>query len=231
MKLPLEVVYRGMARSEAIDADIRKHAERLEKFDDRVMSCRVMVEQLHRHHHQGNLYHVRVDLKVPGGELVVSRSPDSHHAHEDVYVVIRDAFDATRRRLENHVRRRRGDVKLHKAQPHGRIVEIHPDQAFGRIEASDGRLVYARVQTLLQHYDLDLMSSDKVIHLPPPVDPRGKSVYQSLLARRTIRELSAADLTLQETSNILWAAKGVNRATTQFGLPGLTAASASNGTT
>jgi nitroreductase len=72
------------------------------------------------------------------------------------------------------------------------------------------------------------MSSDKVLRLPPPVDPGGKSVYQSLLARRTIRELSAADLTLQEISNILWAAKGVNRASSQFGLPGLTAASASN---
>ena len=66
------------------------------------------------------------------------------------------------------------------------------------------------------------------IRLLPPVDPGGKSVYQALLARRTTREFSTTALTLQEISNILWAAKGVNRASTALGLPGLTAASASN---
>jgi ribosome-associated translation inhibitor RaiA len=120
MKLPLEIVFRGMTRSEAIEASIQGHVGRLEKFHDRVMSCRVMVEQSHRHHHHGNLYHVRVDLKMPGRELVVSREPGAHHEHEDINVTIRDAFDAARRRLEDHARRSRGDVKSH--APRGQIA-------------------------------------------------------------------------------------------------------------
>ena len=104
------------------------------------MSCRVAVELHHRHHHQGNLFHVRVDLKVPDSEIVANREPSEHHAHEDVYVAIRDAFDAVRRQLEDYVRRRRGVVKEHEAPPHGRVAELYPDH--GKIETGDSRLVY-----------------------------------------------------------------------------------------
>ncbi len=142
MKLPLQVVFRDMGASDAIEAAVRKRAEKLERFYDYIMSCRVVVEMHHRHHHQGNLYHVRVDLKVPGEEIVASREPDEHHAHEDVYVAIRDAFDAVLRRLEDHVRRRRGVVKAHETPPHGRVAELNPTEGFGRIETPDGRLVY-----------------------------------------------------------------------------------------
>jgi ribosome-associated translation inhibitor RaiA len=83
------------------------------------MSCRVVIELHHRHHHQGNLYHVRVDLKVPDAEIVASREPAEHHAHEDVYVAIRDAFNAVRRRLEDYIRRRRGVVKAHEPRRTG----------------------------------------------------------------------------------------------------------------
>ncbi len=142
MKLPLQIVLRNMAPSEAVEANVREHVDRLEKYYDKIMSCRVMVEEHHRHHHRGNLFHVRVDVKVPGRELVVSREPGEHHAHEDVYVAIRDAFDSARRQLEDYVRLRRGNVKLHEAQPHGRVAELHPNEGYGKIETADGRLVY-----------------------------------------------------------------------------------------
>ncbi len=140
MQLPLQVVFRNMDPSAAIEARIRERAASLEHYHDRIMSCRVAVELHHRHHHQGNLFHVRVDLKVPEGEIVASRAPAEHHAHEDVYVAIRDAFDAARRQLEDHARRRRGVVKEHAVSPHGRIAELLPDS--GKIETSDGRMVY-----------------------------------------------------------------------------------------
>jgi ribosomal subunit interface protein len=138
-----------MSPSQAVEANVREHVEKLDKFHRGIMSCRVIVEQLHHHHHQGNLYHVRVDLKVPGRELVVNRAPGAHHAHEDVYVAIRDAVDAMRRQLENHARRQRGAVKAHETQPHGRIAEIYPEQGYGRIETSDGRLVYFHEDSLV----------------------------------------------------------------------------------
>src|SRR4030067_975473 len=100
MKLPMQVVFRNMAPSAAIETAIRERADKLDEFYEHIMSCRVAVEMHHRHHHQGNLYHVRVDLKVPDGELVASRDPAEHHAHEDVYVAIRAALNSARRQLE-----------------------------------------------------------------------------------------------------------------------------------
>ncbi len=62
---------------------------------------------------RGGFHQLRIHLTVPGGEIIVNRDPSEHHAHEDVYVAIRDAFDAARRQLEDHVRRMRGDTKAH----------------------------------------------------------------------------------------------------------------------
>jgi len=94
MQLPLQITFRHMDSSDAVAARIRERSEELERFFDRIVSCRVVVECRHPRRHQGNLFRVRVDLKVPGGEIVVGRDPRAHHAHEDVYVAIRDAFDA-----------------------------------------------------------------------------------------------------------------------------------------
>jgi len=110
---PVEIVFQNFASSPAVEARIRERAEKLDRFYDQIMGCRVAVEASHRRHHKGNLYHVRIDLTVPGEELVVSRVPDDKQAHEDIYVAIRDAFDAMRRQLEDYARRRRGQVKRH----------------------------------------------------------------------------------------------------------------------
>jgi ribosome-associated translation inhibitor RaiA len=113
MELPLQVSFRNMCHSSAIEADIRDKVAKLEGLYDRITSARVVVETPHRRHRQGRRFHVRVDLRVPGREIVVSRDPAEHHASEDVYVAVRDAFDAAKRRLEEHVRASRGDVKTH----------------------------------------------------------------------------------------------------------------------
>jgi ribosome-associated translation inhibitor RaiA len=66
----------------------------------------VVVEAPHRQHKKGTLYHIRVDLTLPGEEIVVDRDPDDH-AHEDVYIAIRDAFEAVRRQLKKSLRQTR----------------------------------------------------------------------------------------------------------------------------
>ncbi len=81
MQLPPQITFRNMKRSLAIEANVREHLGNLEKFIDRIMSCSVAVEALHKHHRQGNHYHVRIDLRVPGGELVTSRQADEQHAY------------------------------------------------------------------------------------------------------------------------------------------------------
>ena len=147
MQLPLQVTFRNMEASEAVEQAVQEKAAKLERFYDRIMGCRVMVEAVTRRHHQGNLYRVRIDLTVPGRELVVSREPGLDHAHEDVYVAIRDAFDAIRRQLEDHARRRRHQVKRHEPPPHGRVSQLFPDHGF--IETPDGREIYFHRNSVL----------------------------------------------------------------------------------
>ena len=162
MKLPLEIVFRNLEPSPAIEAKVRERADKLDTFYGDIMSCRVVVEASHKHHHKGNLYHVRVDVTVPGAELIANRVPHRNHAHEDVYVAMRDAFDAVRRQLEDYARRRRGRIKTHAAPPHGRIVELSPEQDFGRIETPDGRLVYFHRNSVLDADFRQLQVGDAV---------------------------------------------------------------------
>lgn len=142
MQLPLQITFRHIERSDALEMKIRERVEELEQFCGEIMSCHVVIEMAHQHHHQGNLFQIRIDLRVPGKELVVSRHPDKHHAHEDPYVVVRDAFDAMKRQLEEAMRVRRREVKTHDVPPHGHISVLFPYEDYGRIASADGRDIY-----------------------------------------------------------------------------------------
>ncbi|HVM79347.1 MAG TPA: HPF/RaiA family ribosome-associated protein [Stellaceae bacterium] len=113
MQLPLQITFRNLDASEAVEAKIRARAEELDHYFDRITGCRVAVEAVNRRNLKGKLYKIRVDLTVPGAEIVVNHVPSEGHSHEDIYVAVRDAFDAARRRLEDYVRRRRGETKTH----------------------------------------------------------------------------------------------------------------------
>ena len=120
MQLPVQIVFRNLDRSGAIETIIRDRAAELDRFADDITSCRVVVELAGKHHERGNLYQVHIDLRVPGAEIAITRAPGEHAEYSDVHVALRDAFAAARRRLEDYVRRRRGAVKAHNAPPYGR---------------------------------------------------------------------------------------------------------------
>jgi ribosomal subunit interface protein len=149
MQLPVQITFRQMAPSEALEAKIREKAAGLEQFFDRIMSCDVIVEQSNRNHNQGNLFHVRIDLRVPGKELVVSRDPVKNHAHEDPYVAVRDAFDAMKRQLKSYASQQRREVKTHDIPPHGRITALFPMEDYGRILTPTGRDIYFHRNSVL----------------------------------------------------------------------------------
>ena len=113
MQQDLRIVFHNMDASEALERRIRSRAAELEHLCDRITACDVVVEMHHRHPRQGKLFHVRVDLALPGRILVVRREPAENHGHEDAHIAVRDAFDAARRQLEDYVRVTRGDVKVH----------------------------------------------------------------------------------------------------------------------
>ena len=150
MKLPLQITFRGLDSSDALEADIREKADRLDRYSPDIMSCRVVVEADHKHHQDGNLYHVRVDLTVPGREIVTGRERTLRHSHTDAYVAIRDAFDEMRRQLEDYERLRRQQVKDHEVPGHGRITLLNREEGFGFIEAADGRDVYFHRNSVLR---------------------------------------------------------------------------------
>ena len=123
--------------SASLESLIRNHIEKLNRFYDRIMSCRVVVELAQKHKHQGKLYNVRIDITVPGKELVVTRKID-----QDIYIAIRDAFKAIQRQLEEHSRKRHGRVKAHNDVMHGRVARMLPQEGYGFIEGVDGNEYY-----------------------------------------------------------------------------------------
>jgi cold shock CspA family protein len=113
------------------------------------MGCRVAVEASHHQSVRATLYHVRVDVTVPGGE-VVAGSEAMPHGSTDLATAVRDAFDAAGRRLQDHGKRRRGEVKLHEApQPHGKVARFFPQQGYGFLTTEDGREVYFHEHAVL----------------------------------------------------------------------------------
>ncbi len=117
MQLPVQITFRNMKPSAAVEDAVRERVAGLEKWFDRIVSCRVMIESPHRHHQKGRHFRVRIDLGVPGRELVVGREPAARAAHADFQVALRDAFKAARRALQDHARRMRGQVKTRLVPP------------------------------------------------------------------------------------------------------------------
>lgn len=142
MQLPLQITFRHMEPSPALEARIRQRAEELDQFFDRIIACRVVVECANRRHQQGNLFEVHIDLTLPGREIVVGRDSGANHAHEDAHVAVRDAFDSARRLLEDHARRSRGDAKSHAVPDHGRVARLLPDRDCGFITTATGDEIY-----------------------------------------------------------------------------------------
>jgi ribosomal subunit interface protein len=144
MKTPLQITFRDIEHSDAIEAHIREKAEKLETFFEPIMSCRVVVEMPHQHKQQGKIFNVRIDIGVPGSEIVVNRD-----RHEDVYVALRDAFDAAKRKLDDYSRRLRGDTKTHPQEHTGQVVRLVPEEGYGFIRCADGNELYFNSDNLV----------------------------------------------------------------------------------
>jgi ribosomal subunit interface protein len=127
MHVPLDIQFRNMSASEAVEAAVRRRVAKLEHLAGQLISCRVTIEAPHRHHRQGNLFSVSVDLHQSGRETLANRTPQSSREHEDVYVALRDAFNAAKRQVVKHLRTQRGDVKRHSLFPRPRLVPANSE--------------------------------------------------------------------------------------------------------
>ena len=112
---PIDITFRSMAPSPAVEETVQRWVARLEHAFDRIEHCSVVIEVPHRSQRRGKLFRIAIQLGLPGTTIAVSRDPGIDHAHEDIYVAIADAFRAARRKLHEHARILRGEVKLHAA--------------------------------------------------------------------------------------------------------------------
>lgn len=180
MDVPLEIAFVNMDPSEFIEARVREKVDKLEKRFPRLVSCRVAVELPHRRHQKGNLYHVRIDMSVPGKELVVSRAPGDDMRHRDVYVAIEDAFQIADRQLSEFADQIRGDVKEHVGPLQGKIIRLFPTQDYGFIATTDGREIYFHRNSVVDG-DFDDLERDQAVELvvangESPIGPQASTV-------------------------------------------------------
>jgi cold shock CspA family protein len=167
MQSPLRITFRNLTPSATIEEWVRTEADKLDSFYNRVMGCRVAIEVPHRHHRKGSPYHIRIDLTVPGEQIVVKREPSlSDRArqlgeseikkrlevktpHKNLHAAINDAFRAAGRRLQDYARRQRGDVKSHPSLQAARVGKILQDQGYGFLTSDDGRGIYFHKNSVL----------------------------------------------------------------------------------
>jgi cold shock CspA family protein/ribosome-associated translation inhibitor RaiA len=168
MSLNLQILFRNMDASPSAEAQVRRRAAELEEFSDRISTCRVILETAHRHHRRGKLYQVSIDIAVPGKHVVANRNPGDDHAHEDIHVAIRDAFDAARRQLQDHMRRLEGITKLHEAPTIGHIARLLPDRDYGFLVTSDGAEIYVHRNSVVGGGFDKLKPGDRVRYVVAP---------------------------------------------------------------
>lgn len=142
MQVEPQISFHGMEPSPAVETKVRERLEHLERFHDRIVSCHVKVEAPHRHNHNGKVYRVSIDMQIPGAELAVTNAHELNHAHEDIYVALRDSFNAAERRLEDAKRADQHHTKTHPPIGHGAIARLMSHDGYGFIETADGREFY-----------------------------------------------------------------------------------------
>jgi cold shock CspA family protein/ribosome-associated translation inhibitor RaiA len=151
MKIPLEITFRQVHKSDDLERLIRKKAALLEKICDAIISCRVAVESPHAHQQSGSPFRVRINLRVPSGhDLVVRRESTEGYLHDRLPAVITEAFDAVARRLKKLVEKQQGQVKTHPQQEKiAFVVRLFPEQDYGFVRTQEGRELYFHRNSVL----------------------------------------------------------------------------------
>ena len=181
MQPPVQITFHGIEHSDFIEAYVRERAEKLDTFHARITGCRVAVEAPHQHQHSGRHFRVRIDVMVPGGEVVVSHAPDESAANQDVYAAIDEAFDRLGRRLEDYVRRQRGDVKVREeSYRDGRVTKLWSYEGYGFIETSEGLEVYFHRNSVLRHA-FDRVKVGSIVRFVEEVGEKGPQASTVIL--------------------------------------------------
>ncbi|PSN17539.1 DNA-binding protein [filamentous cyanobacterium CCP5] len=156
MQVPLDIMYRDVEKTDALETLIRSKVDKLEEVCDHIIGCHVAVGKAHENPDHGSPYLVRVDVTVPPGhEITTTKNPAESVQYVPLETVIRDAFEATRRQLVELVDRQQDQVKSHPEQSvAGIVIKLMPQNNYGFLKTVDGREVYFHRNSVLQNdYD------------------------------------------------------------------------------
>ncbi len=142
------VSFDGVAVDDLVRTAALTHIDHLERLCPEILGCHVVLTQPHRHRRRDRLWSARIDLVLPGVDIIVNRTHPRDHSHEDPLVTLSDAFASARRRLEVHRREHRGDVGDHRPHVDGTILRVVPQAGYGFIKASDGREIYFQATSI-----------------------------------------------------------------------------------
>jgi len=156
MKVPLDVTYRNVEKSNVLEDLISSKVEKLEEVCDHIIGCHVAVERAHTHPSHGSPYRVRIDLTVPPGhEVVVAKNPGEGNQYEPLESVIRDTFDAARRQLRDLNQQQNNQIKYHPEQVMGGVVtRLFPSENYGFLKTVEGQEIFFHRNSVL-HNDFD----------------------------------------------------------------------------
>jgi len=188
---PLQITARDLALSPVARALVERLAGKLETFYDRITSCHVVIEVAQRYPAGGPIaYNVRLDLKVPGEEIVVRRQ-----AHRELETAIQNAFDAGGRRLQDFAQQLRpaGEARAH--PPEGEVVRLFPYEGYGFVRAADGRELYFHEHSVLDGaFDrLEVGTRVRFAEEAGEAGPQASSVAVKAGARRVVKGGSHAE--------------------------------------
>lgn len=111
--IPVKLDFKNIHPIEDLTDVVNENVERLEKVFDRITSCHVVVSLPHRSHVHGNIFHIHIDLHIPGSTIAVTREPEKDDSHDDPYFAVREAFKTAKRQLQTHVDKMRTEARRH----------------------------------------------------------------------------------------------------------------------
>ena len=167
LQVPIEIAFHGIDKPDWAEDQIRDRAAKLERLYDRLHAVRVAVELPHKRT-STNIPHVRIEMSVPGQDLVVNKEPhkpEAKYNEPDLLESIRDAFAAAERRLKSFKARISGDVKEHEEEFRGQVSEVIPEEDHGFLLDNVGSSVYFHRNSLLDMALEDLSRGDAVHYI------------------------------------------------------------------
>jgi ribosome-associated translation inhibitor RaiA len=112
MQTELRITFRHMDPSAAVEARVREFVAHLEKIDARIISCHVVIDVPPAHRETGAPFSARINLELPEHSAVFDSTHGHQEGHADVYIALRDVFDAaTRAMTERRSSERRSDLR------------------------------------------------------------------------------------------------------------------------